>query len=489
MNTALLSTFIPTVIFYGVSFLSPNNKIFLGMYVLYGLVMYVLHARQWKDVLFFGYIVSLPLAAGKKIAFDLVSFREFNLLIFRPYGISADVILTMGDMCIACMGFVILKDIMFGNDRKKYRDTLATALLFSVSAILVATVYGSIRPEISFLHALFTIKPIILYWYVTHHVNVRAVWKHTVAIFAAAIWLEFLMSGIQMLKQGPIGSVLELTPDYIPYDTSSDSGQIFRPVGSFYHANTLAHFLLPLVMLMLPFLSIGFPGVASGLSITTVVVGLCVLLLTLSRSAWISFFAGYCVYVFMIEKMWNIRMYLTSQAKRILTWWVLPILLVIVMFVLPRVVNTLFTFDRYGSAETRVLLLQDAAHAARENPVFGVGLEMDLFFMYLRSVQRRVTNGVIFFFPEPVHNGYMRLLLQTGIVGSIGFFVALFALFREQIRIVRSAKSKKHRFIVAGVAAGITALCINSLMQPLLPNLYDIVLLITFSRAYYKSQV
>ena len=488
MNSAFLSTFLPTIIFYGLSFLSPNNKVFLGFYVLYGIALYILHKRQWKDVLFFWYIASLPLAAGKKIAFDLVSFREFNLLIFRPYGISADVIVTIGDVCIAIMGLVILKDVFFGKDRKKYRDTTASVLLMYFCTILISTVYGSIRPEISFLHALFVLKPITLYWYIRHHVHERVLWMHTMMIIAAAIWLEFVMSGVQMLKQGPIGSVLELTPDYIPYDMSSDSGQIFRPVGSFYHANTLAHFLLPFLCIMIPFFFVLFPGVSVWFTVTTMTVGFSVLLLTLSRSAWISFFAGFSVYVFLVEKIWNIRLILMEQSKRILKWWIIPVLLVILVFVLPRVVNTLFTFERYGSAETRLLLLQDAALAARENPVFGVGLEMDLFFMYLRSVQRRVTNGVIFFFPEPVHNGYMRLLLQAGIVGIVGFFAALAVVLQMLIRSFRSVKSIQQRHMLSAVAAGITAICINSLMQPLLPNIHDIVLFVAISRAYYKSR-
>lgn len=489
MNRTLLFTFIPTSIFYAVSFFAPNNKVFFGLYILYLIVLYLLHGRQWKDVLFVGYIASLPLAAGKKIAFDLVSFREFNLLMSRPFGISADIIVTMGDMCIALMGLVLLKDMVFGSDRKKYRDTVSTALLFYFGAIVVATVYGSIRPEISLLHALFMMKPLVLYWFVTHHVDRHVVWIQTMTVLAAVISLEVLMSGIQMVRQGPIGSVLELAPDYIPYDTSSDSGQIFRPVGSFYHANVLAHFLLPIVCILFPFLFIGLSGMGSGFFISSMIIGVGGLLLTLSRSAWISGFVGVFIYIWLAEKFWYIRVSCTHVARRILMWWAIPILLAVVLFVLPRVVNTVYTFDRYGSAQTRVLLLHDAADAAREHPIFGVGLDMDLYFMYMRSVQRRVTRGVEFFIPEPVHNGYMRLLLQTGIVGCIGFFVALFVLLGEQMMIVRSARSKHHKLVIAGVVAGITAVCINSLMQPLLPNIHDIVLFIILSKAYYKSRV
>ena len=481
-----LYSFIATLGLYGLSFLAPNNKIFIGIFLAYGLVMWAIH-RRWKDVLMFCYIASLPLAAGKKIAFDLVSFQEFNLLTFRPYGISADVIITIGDACVAVMALIVLKDMIFGRQWTKYTDTLATALLFFFGTAIFATIAGSLRPELSMIHAVFLLKPLVLYWYLTHQTTLNTLWKNAMYIIAAAILLEFGVSAIQVLKQGPIGSVLELAPDYIPYDTSSDSGQVFRPVGTFYHANTMAHFLLPLLFIMLPFMFTAFRGLSAGVIITTSIVGMSVFMLTQSRSAWISLFVGFCVYIGLMEKAWNVHVALTRQAKQIITWWILPVAVVVLLFVIPRIAKTSFTLDQYGSVQTRILLLQEAAMASRENPVFGVGLEMDLFFMYLRSVQRRVTNGVIFFFPEPVHNGYMRLFLQMGIVGSVGFGIAVVVLLREARRVMGLSTSLAYRHVAAAMIGGVAAIGVNGLMQPLLPNLHDIVLFIILTRAYYVS--
>jgi len=486
VDSTYLYSFIATLVVYVLSFFSPNNKIFIGVFVVYGLAMWIIH-RNWKDALMFCYIASLPLAAGKKIAFDLVSFRDFNLLTFRPYGISADVIITIGDAAAALMALVIVKDMVFGRQWVKYKDAVATALLFFFGGAILATTLGSLRPELSMIHAVFLLKPLILYWYMTHHITVGALWKNAMYIIAAAIVLEFGVSAVQVMKQGPIGSVLELAPDYIPYDTSSDSGQIFRPVGTFYHANTMAHFLLPLLFSMLPFVFTAFRGMTPGIFITTAIVGMSVFMLTQSRSAWISFLLGFCIYIGLMEKVWNIRVALTKQAKRIMTWWIIPLAIVVLFFVLPRIANTSFTLDQYGSVQTRILLLQEAALAGRENPIFGVGLEMDLFFMYLRSVQQRVTNGVIFFFPEPVHNGYVRLFLQLGLVGSFGFGVAVLTLFREAKQAVKVSGLLAHRHVTAAMIGGIAAIAVNALMQPLLPNLHDIVLLIILSRAYYMS--
>lgn len=453
------------------------------MFLLYGLIMWVIHKR-WKDALLLSYIASLPLAAGKKIPFDLVSFREFNLLTFRPYGISADVIATVGDACMVLMAAVILKDIVFNRKWVAYRDTTATWLFFFFVVSVVATTFGSLRPEISYLHTLFLLKPLILYWYLAHQVTYSSLWKNALFIIIAAILLESVIAIIQVIKQGPIGSVLELAPDYIPYDTSSDSGQIFRPVGTFYHANTLAHFLLPLLFFILPFLFFTFPGIPSGTVIAVGIVGLGAFFLTQSRSAWISLFIGFVTYLALIEKVWRIPLVLTREAKRMITWFIIPLAVVVLVFVLPRVLRTSYTLDRYGSFQTRILLLEEAGLAAREHPVFGVGLEMDLFFMYLRSVHRRVTNGVVFFFPEPVHNGYMRLFLQVGLVGSAGFMAVSILIMREIKKMANLSRSVPYRHVAAGVIGGIVALAVNSTMQPLLPYLHDILLFIILSAAY-----
>lgn len=484
VNTTYLYSLIPTLAFYGLSFFAPNNKVFVILFVLYGLVMWMIHKR-WKNALLFAYIASLPLAAGKKIPFDLVSFREFNLLTFRPYGISADVIVTVGDACVLLMAFVILQDIFISRAWAKYRDTMATGLFFFFTASVVATTFGSLRPEISYLHTLFLLKPLIVYWYLIHQVRLAAVYRHGLYIIVAALFLESIITLMQVIKQGPIGSVLELAPDYIPYDTSSDSGQIFRPVGTFYHANTLAHFLLPLLFFILPFLFISIPGIHSPMVLVAGVVGLGTFFLTQSRSAWISFFVGFIVYLALVEKVWRLPLVLKKEAKRVISWCIVPIFIVTLVFVVPRIVRTSYTLDRYGSFQTRILLLEEAGMAAREHPVFGVGLEMDLFFMYLRSIHRRVTNGVVFFFPEPVHNGYMRLFLQVGLLGTAGFIATgmlIAQLMRKQARV---SKTTAYRHIIAGAIGGVTAIAVNGTMQPLVPNLHDILLFIILSGACY----
>jgi O-antigen ligase len=332
------------------------------------------------------------------------------------------------------------------------------------------------------------LKPLIVYWYLTHQVHLPSVYKNGIYIITAALVLESLVAVIQVIKQGPIGSVLELAPDYIPYDTSSDSGQIFRPVGTFYHANTLAHFLLPLLFLVLPFFFVSLPGIYSRVVLSAGIIGLGTFFLTQSRSAWISFFIGFVLYLGLIEKVWRLPLILTKEAKRVITWFIIPIALVTLVFVVPRILRTSYTLDRYGSFQTRILLLEEAGMASREHPVFGVGLEMDLFFMYLRSVQRRVTNGVVFFFPEPVHNGYMRLFLQVGLVGTAGFVTASIFIVRMMQKKSLLAKNAVHRHIMAGAVSGITAIAINSTMQPLVPNLHDILLFIILSGACYYQK-
>ncbi len=484
VNTTYLYSLIPTLAFYGLTFFAPNNKVFVAMFVVYGLIMWGIH-RQWKNALLFSYIASLPLAAGKKIPFDLVSFREFNLLTFRPYGISADVIVTIGDACVFLMALIILYDIFVARRWASYRDTTATGLFFFFVASLVATTFGSLRPEISYLHTLFLLKPLIVYWYLAHHIQIQTVYKNGIYIITAALLLESLVAVIQVIKQGPIGSVLELAPDYIPYDTSSDSGQIFRPVGTFYHANTLAHFLLPLLFFVLPFFFVAVPGMQTSVILSAGIIGLGTLFLTQSRSAWVSFFAGFTLYLALVEKVWRLPVMVTKEAKRIMTWFIVPIALVTLVFVVPRILRTSYTLDRYGSFQTRMLLLEEAGMASREHPIFGVGLEMDLFFMYLRSVHRRVTNGVVFFFPEPVHNGYMRLFLQVGLLGTAGFMTAGILTIRKLQRKTVQAKTAAERHIMAGSIGGIAAIAINSTMQPLVPNLHDILLFIILSGACY----
>ena len=198
VNTTYLYSLIPTLAFYGLSFFAPNNKVFVVLFVTYGLVMWMIH-KQWKNALLFAYIERLQLAAGKKIPIDLVTIREFNLLTFRPYGISADVIVTVGDVCVFVMALIILYDIFVTRRWAKYRDTMATGLFFFFTASVVATTFGSLRPEISYLHTLFLLKPLIVYWYLTHQVRLAAVYRHGLYIIVAALFLESIITLMQVI--------------------------------------------------------------------------------------------------------------------------------------------------------------------------------------------------------------------------------------------------------------------------------------------------
>jgi O-antigen ligase len=152
------------------------------------------------------------------------------------------------------------------------------------------------------------------------------------------------------------------------------------------------------------------------------------------------------------------------------------IVLVFLGYLLPRLINTFFALEIYGGGYTRIELIRESLRTISQHPFFGVGLGMDIFYSYQQSLGR--APGVFSYFPEAVHNGYLRLLSQVGIISFLIFLWVCFLFIKKLAAAIKKEKRLMVKIILLSVFFGLVAPLVNGFFQAALLDLKEVSFLV-----------
>ncbi len=479
MKLSQRTLFSVTGLYYVALLLMPDTKTLVAVSVLFFLFLWKLFGSL-RIALGSIYLMLLPIAVGKKIPIEFLSPLDLDIL-GRSYGISADVIISLPDIVIAGMGIVLVLSALRGTLVYR-RDRWLELLLFLYPvATILATLFGSVHPEVSILHSLFTVRPLILYYFFASFSGITPL--TAITFMSAGVVFESFVVGGQVVRGGPLELAVEAYRGYISIDSSAEAGTgLLRYAGTYEHANVLAHALLVPLTLLLPTLFYRYGNMGKILS-ACFFVGLGALAWTMSRSAYVGLGVGVGIFFFIAEKIWHYRLTMVHIRTALTRGMIAAIIIGIGAIMLPRITSSWVTGNAYGSWETRMLLLREYKETIAQHLVNGVGLGMDVYYQYQRSFiagdpQLDSPNrSVLQYFPEPVHNGFIRLLVQVGLLGTVAYSIVFVRLFLLTIMRVRSKRGQGGRLLGLSLVITYIAVFINSMAQPLLPDLQFFVVL------------
>lgn len=471
--------FFATLLFYFMLLLNPNNKTLIIFFLLYAIFQYVIH-NNLLQALTYTYIVSLPIRVGKTYVVELLPAQLFAA--DRLTGVENFITISVQEILIVAILLLLIRKHL-GKEKIFNLDNTSLILSIYFAMVIIASIAGSIRPQISIIHALYNMKAIIIYLAI-RHLRFNKTWSGNgvIAIITATIFFISSLGMMQFLSQAPVGSSIEETSEYLAADQSPDAIQsVFRPVGTFSHANGLAHYLIPYFFLLMPMVFInpakGFMLYTSGLAILGII-------LTLSRSAWISIFAGLMLFLYLVEKRYKYHLKFNLIAKRI-AFIGAPIALMLTIFlVVPRLANSLNTFEINGSGATRGKLLETAFRTIEQHPLFGVGLGMDIFYAY-QTVNTHV-NSVLKEFPEAVHIGIVQHAQQTGIPATLLYIILSIMMCKK---VLNNLSTKSVIIKKLALFAGFVAVYINTFFQPFLFSIQEMTILTEIYKDEHDAQV
>lgn len=361
-----------------------------------------------EGILFSLLILLLPTQLGKHFwpDFSIVSGIRVDYLSPTLYG--TDIIIFF---LFVLWFFQKIQRSKFKTQRYKSEvNIFAGVLLFLLFNIFVSqNIWNGLYHMLKFLEfSFFT-------YYVASLIKTIVQIKKIFFLLGVGIVGQSLLAIAQFLKQGSLGGAFYLlgertftaaTPGIA--NASINGELILRPYGTFSHPNVMAGFLLISMICLLFSLSWARTRAEKGLWAIFLLFGSSALLLSMSRLAvtlWVVLLT--VVFVQQIKKGYS----------RLFAALVLGGCFCFVLFVTPfgsRLLQTSFTEE---AVVQRTELIRTSSALFLQQPVIGVGLGQ--FIPMLATVQKPLSFGL---YHQPVHNIFLLVLVETGIIG-LGFFI------------------------------------------------------------------
>ena len=236
------------------------------------------------------------------------------------------------------------------------------------------------------------------------------------------VFFQSLLSTFQYIKQSSLGGILYFfgertfngqTPGIANISAGGDL--ILRAYGTFSHPNVLAGFLL--ITLTLLIFNLRLKKITDSFYLTSVILGSVALFLTFSRIAILLWIITLCIFLF-------------SKVKISLFKKVIAVLIVLASLLISSVIYSPFYFRFIQSSlfeesfVVREKIIYQSFDIFTKNPIIGAGINN--YFSLPISL-----NNV--FVIQPVHNIFMLILVQTGIIGFLYSLWFLLKLFKSVI--------------------------------------------------------
>lgn len=493
------------------SALSPSRRVFFVISFLYfAYLVYI--TSSIKKAIFYSFLPFWLFNVGREFTFVAVPkeavksplYPEGRIItfVFSPYfilAVTAILImyleLTKNMFLLGCLKFDKLK-MRLVNRWKKFpvgwarvasTKSIVTQLkidkyllffLVTFALFFVSSLFTSYHQGFSFLFT--TGEYAFLTWLVLGIMMVRLSIKKEIGKLLTTLFLilygllvfEAGVTYLQFFKRSTLGLTVEKVLDIPSFGFGADENRLqFRPVGLSYHANSLANYqvslLVTLIILWLFVRGSFSKKTSETLLVSSSALSLSIIILTLSRSAYISLF----IFVGIVT-IFNFKESLkaiTATFKYLERYklLVLGFSLFFIFVASDRILNSVYALTETGGLSTRAQQIKEAIQLLHTAPFLGVGNGMFISTLYDFNPE-----GVIRYFPEYVHNGFILLLTERGVVAGLTYLIGLYYLLKV---VFKSQFTKITKTVIVG---GIISTFTMMLFQPFF-NLFSLNILVT----------
>ncbi len=328
-------------------------------------------------------------------------------------------------------------------------------LIIFISLGILSAIYGSLFPGISLLSVIGQLSGLSVVFYLLYFFNQQrsaALRQRLIAsLFMIVSTLIVFESAIvlgQTLKQSPLGFAIEKTAFAPAFGLGADESGGFRPFGLQAHPNGLANqqlILLNSALLLFivlrrakqPLFISQSMWLISGLALINVG-------LSLSRAAYIALAV---VVVFWWTRHPQLLQNIINNWQRQI--YGLPNLIKATLVIITglllmkssnRLLYSIYSFSEFGGVSTRAVQYAEATEVFKQSPWLGIGDQM-----FIPTSYQLFPKGVMTYFPENIHNGFLLTTIERGLLGATAYSLFLL-LFIKKIQ--QSGIKKTNRSVI-----------------------------------------
>ncbi|MBN1482210.1 O-antigen ligase domain-containing protein [candidate division KSB1 bacterium] len=408
-----------------------------------------LFIKDLRQFLLVASIVSIPI------------YLDVNFMhIFERQAGASTVGISLTDILLLILLFLWLLELA-SKDRPYaifYARLTVPALLYIEAAAL--TLLWAPRLDLAIMEVFRMIKVCALYFILLNHLRDERDLRLAMWALIATVAFESMIAGLQIVKGGLLG--LEFLGE-APADPDGDAS-LWRVMGTLGHPNKLATFIESLLLLCVGAFLIEKKKWLKIASLSITGLGLVTLIMTGTRGAWVGFVAAFITFLFFAVRNKHIDIKLILKPAIIVVLLMLMIGLSFSGMLTERIFG-----DDYGSAESRIPMFQIAFNIISAHPVGGVGINN--YQVNMREYNDSVRAMRYTTIPRPVHNMYLLVMGETGLIG----FAAMMLLLLSFISIlVKTAASSSPQLAVIAICilSGVAAFCVHGLVDKHPPGGY-----------------
>lgn len=323
-------------------------------------------------------------------------------------------------------------------------------VLLGLGAMTLISLAKAPNRELGLFEWLELVKMLAIFLYVKYavrsHVSLRMI-LHVILI-------GLILEGVIGIAQFVTGSTLNLTilgghPNEVMHQAVD--GGLSRVGGTLGGPNAFAWYLDFLLPIPLAVILLGRGKRSLFLNTAALLFGCTALFMTLSRGGWVGMLvSGLIVLAYLVTRLNPVKRFYT-----ILIMILIACIAVILIFSIANPVRDRFMTEDEGSAYVRIPLMRVALKIIQHHPFIGVGLNnytlMDQFYDH--------TPGMVStYFPYPVHNVFLQLAAEAGLIALICFLAFIGTVFLKAARLFHADDPLISAFAVgafAGLAGGL----------------------------------
>lgn len=432
-----------TLIFFIVSLIIPNNKLFFALTVIY-VCSQLFITKSFATTLLYVFIPLSIYSIGLTYSFTAVpkiiivsdNYPEGRILsvVFSPYFV----------LLISSIGLLLTS---FFSKKGKIFSLETILLLISILAIILSATKSIYFPIYSTAFASYWLGLSCLAIFLANNFQVLKSKKQTTTLitlfFQISLTILFVstIAFFQLIKRSPLGLAIESTGVAPLFGGGADeSNLIFRPVGLSPHANMMANELLIIWLVLLTiyisvFQKSNIKKLLDKTLFITTVFFLITIAISQSRALYISLFVFFVL--FLISEYNLTKKLIKLVLKKFQKFFILGMIfsLIIGFIFLQRTLNSLNSFNETGGFHTREKLSQEAIGLFKKSPFLGMGMGM-----FVPALAENNPTGIISRFPEAVHDGFLLFIVENGLISQF-FIIAFYFLIIRKI-IINNKKDK-----------------------------------------------
>lgn len=357
------------------------------------------------------------------------------------------------DACLVILFFIWgLNNFKINNKRKESFSGISVPFIFLISIYFLSVL--RFVDLLSVFHVIAVIKCFILYLYIAKNVESRKEILFVIGALASATIFEVVIITIQRITGAEVG--LHILGEGLM------GGSTQRGMGTFDNANTMAliflDFMLPILLVL--YLNKKHLGwVYRRFILFAFLSGLLCLILTRSRGGWVGFCISIIVIFWFAKRAHNVKLQIFGKP---LLFILLAVFILIFRFshiLGPRLLEP--TEEEVKTAEVRIPLMKVAYNIIKANPVFGVGVGR-----YWRNMasyddtEEKVTSR----FNDRVHNIYLFIASELGLLGLLVFLWIAFSIYRIGSPLVKS-NDPLAATIAVGILGGFSSFFVHGMVD------------------------